>query len=59
MTYSKQKLNCESYGLENQKEFARLLNISVNTDKILLEIESVLGFSDEWNFYNHFKVLYR
>jgi len=55
MTYSKQKLNCESYGFENQKEFARLLDISVNIDRILLEIESVLGFLDEWNFHNYFK----
>jgi hypothetical protein len=55
MTYSNQKLNCESYGLENQKEFARLLDISVNIDRILLEIESVLGLLDEWNFHNHFK----
>ena len=55
MTYSNQKLNCESYGFENQKEFAKLLDISVDVDRMLLEIESVLGFLDEWNFDGHFK----
>ena len=49
------KLNCEPYGFENQKDLAKLLNISVDVERMLLEIESVLGFLNEWNFNDDFK----
>ena len=55
MTYSKEKLKCESFDVEDQNDFLRITDTKVDIDRILLEIESVLGFKDEWYFGGHIK----